>query len=234
MPAVTAPIQSLAATAPGARRGRGDADPLSHAVRISFAAADEAARAAERFEAAARSCWPLGAAGRPRLWHEDVAAASTGAKAVRRRSTELSWAIGRGVQPPLRGVLLRYRDGRAEMIITCHRAFLSEAHCATSRPRSPACGATTACCLPSQRSPRSTRRHQGCPRQRPGARRAGAAGTRRPVTDLPAAGSGWAGRPRAVTWRPGSPHSPSCCAGTTRSQPPLPHSGRLESRRRPR
>lgn len=110
MPAVTAPIQFFA-----------------HAVRISFGDAGEAARAAERFEAAARSCWPEGAAGKPRLWLEEVAAPSTGLKAVRRRSIELTRTIGLVVQPPIRGVMLRYQDGRADIIITCRRSFLSEA-----------------------------------------------------------------------------------------------------------
>jgi len=129
MPASTAPIQFLAPPARRPQHSGGDAGPgpLSHAVRISFGDAGEAARAADRFEAAASSYWPGEAAGKRRLWREDVAAPSTGAKAVRRRSIELSRAIGSGVRPPVRGVLLRYRDGRADMIIVCHRAFLSEA-----------------------------------------------------------------------------------------------------------
>jgi amino acid adenylation domain-containing protein len=127
MPAVTAPIQFLAPTAPRPRHGGGDAGPLSHAVRISFEDAVAATRAAERFEAAARSYRPEGAAGRLRLWLEDVAAPSTGPKAMRRRNTELTRTIGPGIEPPMRGVLLRYRDGRADMIIICHRAFMSEA-----------------------------------------------------------------------------------------------------------
>jgi amino acid adenylation domain-containing protein len=110
MPAVTAPIQFFA-----------------HSVRISFGDAGDAARAAERFEAAARSCWPEGAAGKPRLWLEEVAAPSTGPKAVRRRSIELTRTIGPVARPPIRGVMLRYRDGRADIIITCLRSFMSEA-----------------------------------------------------------------------------------------------------------
>ena len=127
MPAVTAPIRFLAPTAPSPRHSGGDAGPLSHAVRISFEDAVEATRAAERFEAAARSYRPEGAAGHPRLWLEDVAAPSTGPKAKRRRNTELARTIGPGIEPPMRGVLLRYRDGHADMIIACHRAFMSEA-----------------------------------------------------------------------------------------------------------
>jgi len=116
MPASTAPIQFLAPPARRPQHSGGDAGPgpLSHAVRISFGDAGEAARAADRFEAAASSYWPGEAAGKRRLWREDVAAPSTGAKAVRRRSIELSRAIGSGVRPPVRGVLLRYRDGRAD------------------------------------------------------------------------------------------------------------------------
>jgi amino acid adenylation domain-containing protein len=127
MPAVTAPIQFLAPTAPRPRHSGGDAGPLSHAVRISFEDAGEAMRAGERFEAAARSYRPEGAAGNPRLWREDVAAPSKGPKAMRRRNTELTRTFGPGIEPPMRGVLLCYRDGRADMIITCHRAFMSEA-----------------------------------------------------------------------------------------------------------
>jgi len=127
MPVVTAPITFFAPTDPGPRHGGGDTGLLSHAVRVSFGDTGEAARAAERFEAAVRSCWPQGADGRPRLWLEDVAAPSTGSKAVRRRSTELNRPIGPGVQPPMRGVMLRYLDGRADVIITCHREFMSEA-----------------------------------------------------------------------------------------------------------
>ena len=127
MAAVTVPIRSFAPMAPRPPRSGGDAGPLSHAVRISFADAGQAALAAERFAAAARSWGPAGAAGSPRLWLEDVAAPSTGPRAVRRRNIELSRAIGPVVQPPMRGVMLRYRDGRADMIIICHRAFMSEA-----------------------------------------------------------------------------------------------------------
>jgi amino acid adenylation domain-containing protein len=126
MPAVTAPITFFAPTAPGPRQGDGDANVLSHAVQVSFGDSGEASRAAERFEAAARSCWPPGAGRRPRLWVEDVVAPSTGAKAVRRRSTELTRTIGPCVQPPMRGVMLRYLDGRADVIITCDREFISE------------------------------------------------------------------------------------------------------------
>lgn len=125
MTAVTVPLQSLAPTAVRLPRD-GDAGPLSHAVRIGLRDTSEAVRAAERFAAAARSCWPAGAAGTPRLWLEDVAAPATGPKAVRRRRIELSRGIGPVAQPPVRAVLLRYSDGRADMIITCHRAFLSE------------------------------------------------------------------------------------------------------------
>jgi amino acid adenylation domain-containing protein len=127
MPAVIAPIESFAPTAPCPRHGGGDAGLPSHAVRVSFGDTGEASRAAERFEAAVRSCWPPGADGRPRLWLEDVAAPSTGSKAVRRRSTELTRTMGFGVQPPMRGVMLRYLDGRADVIITCDREFMSEA-----------------------------------------------------------------------------------------------------------
>jgi amino acid adenylation domain-containing protein len=127
MPAVTAPIQFFAPTAPRPRHSGGDAGPLSHAVRISFGDAGDAARAAKRFEVAARSCWPTGAAGKPRLWLEEVAAPSTGPTAIRRRRTELTRTIGPAVQPPMRSVMLHYRDGRADMIITCHRSFMSEA-----------------------------------------------------------------------------------------------------------
>ena len=127
MPAQTAPMRFFAPRTSGPRHSGDDPGPQSHAVRISFADAGEAGRAARRFETAARSCWPPEVTVNPRLWLEDVAAPSSGSKAVRRRSTELARAIGPGVQPPMRGVLLRYRDGRADMIITCHRAFISEA-----------------------------------------------------------------------------------------------------------
>jgi amino acid adenylation domain-containing protein len=127
MPAVTAPIQFLRPTAHSTRHGGGDADPLSHAVRISFADAGEAARAAKRFETVARSCWPVKAVGKLRLWLEEVAAPSTGLKAVRRRSIELTRTIGPAVQPPIRGVMLRYLDGQADIIIACRRSFWSEA-----------------------------------------------------------------------------------------------------------
>jgi amino acid adenylation domain-containing protein len=100
---------------------------LSHAVRISFGDTGEAARAGERFETAARSCYSPGVIGKLRLWLEDVAASSTGSKAVRRRTSELTRTIAPGAQPPMRGVMLRYRDGRADLIITCHRAFMPEA-----------------------------------------------------------------------------------------------------------
>ena len=93
---------------------------------MTFGNACEAARAAERFESAARAAWPAEAVGKPRLWLEDVAASSAGAQAVRRRSAELSRTFGRDAQPPMRGVMLRYQDGRADMIIACHRAFMSE------------------------------------------------------------------------------------------------------------
>jgi amino acid adenylation domain-containing protein len=126
VPAVTAPIQSFAPAVPRPLHS-GGAGPLSHAVRISFSETGDAARAAERFEAAARSCWPRGTSGKPRLWLEAVAAPSAGPKAAARRSTELTRTIGPGVQPPMRGVMLRYSDGRADMIITCHRAFMPEA-----------------------------------------------------------------------------------------------------------
>jgi amino acid adenylation domain-containing protein len=127
MPAVIAPMKFFASTIPRLRNSGGNTGLLSHAVRISFTGAGQAARAAQRFEAAGRSCWPAGAAGRPRLWLEDVAALSTGPKAVRRRNIELTRTIDPGVQPPMRGVMLRYRDGRADMIITCHREFMPEA-----------------------------------------------------------------------------------------------------------
>src|SRR5580692_1133891 len=109
MPAVTAPIKFLAPMASRPRHSGGDAGPLSHAVRISCEDAGEATRAAERFEAAARSYRPEGAAGNPRLWREDVAAPSTGPRAMRRRHAELARGIGSGGQPPMRGVLLRFR-----------------------------------------------------------------------------------------------------------------------------
>ena len=125
MPAVTVPIQFLAPAAPGPRHG-GDAGPPGHAVRISFTDAGGAARAAERFAAAARSCWSREAAGNPRLWLEDVAAPSAWPNAIRRRSEELTRPIGPDAQPPMRSVMLRYGDGRADMIITCHRSFLPE------------------------------------------------------------------------------------------------------------
>jgi amino acid adenylation domain-containing protein len=125
MPAVIVPINFFAPTTLRPRNSAGEAGLLSHAVRISFGDTAEAARAAERFEAAARSCWPPGVDGRPRLWLEDVAVPSTGPKAVRRRNTELTRTIG-PAQPPMRGMMLRYRDDRADMIITCHREFMSE------------------------------------------------------------------------------------------------------------
>ena len=127
MPAVRVPIQFLASAVPSPRRaGGGDAGPPSHAVRITFADACQATRAAERFEAAARAAWPPEAAGKPRLWLEDVAAPSAGAPAARRRNAELSRPFGPDGQPAMRGVMLRYQDGRADMIIACHRAFMSE------------------------------------------------------------------------------------------------------------
>jgi amino acid adenylation domain-containing protein len=126
MPAVTAPIGSFEATARSRHSGAG-AGPLSHAVRISFGDYGGAVRAAERFETAARACWPQGTAGEPRLWLEDVAAPATGLMAVRRRSIELTRPIGPGAQLPVRAVMLRYRDGLADMIITCRRAVMPEA-----------------------------------------------------------------------------------------------------------
>jgi amino acid adenylation domain-containing protein len=130
MPAATAAIQFFAPAAGGPAGRAGAAGPLSHAVRISFRDADAAMQAVELFEAAARSYRLAGTAetdGRPRLWLEDVAAPSAGPEAARRRRAELTRAIGPYLQPPMRGVLLRYVGGRADMVLTCHRAFMSEA-----------------------------------------------------------------------------------------------------------
>jgi amino acid adenylation domain-containing protein len=111
----------------------GDTRPLTHALRIPFATAGQAMRAAGRFQAAVRSCWP--AAGQdaadqeqePRLWLEDVAAASASPLAARRREAELTRVIGPALKLPVRAVLLRYTDDRADMIVACYRAFGSEA-----------------------------------------------------------------------------------------------------------
>jgi amino acid adenylation domain-containing protein len=129
MPAVTAPPVQFFVPPTDRRHDRGDTGPLSHAVRISFAAARQAEQAAQRFEAAVRSCWPAGAAEDargPRLWVEDVAGPATGPIAARRRSVELSRVIGPDHQPALRGVLLRYQDGPADLIVVCYRAFMPE------------------------------------------------------------------------------------------------------------
>ena len=97
-------------------------------MRISFRDALAARRAVELFEEASQSCHPAGTAeatSTPRLWLEDMAVPSAGPEAARRRRVELTRAIGPCVQPTMRGVLLRYQDGRADMILTCHRAFMS-------------------------------------------------------------------------------------------------------------
>jgi amino acid adenylation domain-containing protein len=129
MAAAATLIQFAAPAVDRVQHRDGSAGPLAHAVRISFRDTSEAMQAAGRFNAAIRSLHLAGAetGEGPRLWLEDVAAASVGPKARRRWCAELARAIGPGVRPPMRGVLLRYQDGRSDMILTCHRAFMSEA-----------------------------------------------------------------------------------------------------------
>jgi amino acid adenylation domain-containing protein len=129
MPAAAMPIQFATFAADRVQHGDGSAGPLAHAVRISFRDTSEAMQAAGRFDAAIRSLRlaRTETVEAPRLWLEDVAAASTDPKARRRWNAELTRAIGPGVRPPMRVVLLRYQDGRSDMILVCNRAFMPEA-----------------------------------------------------------------------------------------------------------
>ena len=82
------------------------AQPLSHACACRSARRGEAERGGGRFD---------GLGGPGRLWREDVGVPAAGPMAARRRQSELTRPLG---DQPLRGVLLRYSDGVADLIVT--------------------------------------------------------------------------------------------------------------------
>ncbi|MDX3854287.1 amino acid adenylation domain-containing protein [Streptomyces sp. AK02-01A] len=63
-----------------------------------------------------------------RLWIEDVAEGPDSAAAARQRSRELSRPVDPETGPGLRVVLLRYRDGAADLIMVVHRASVPDPH----------------------------------------------------------------------------------------------------------